>query len=120
MILAILNLHVAPMPSTKFGLNLTYGTGADVVSRLSRWPHRWPSAILDSQTERLSNSESLCRSDASHQVSAQSNTVWKEMLFEEFQDGHRIFERINFSNFESLAPIKFWHNPTYGLGGDVI
>ena len=31
MILAILNLHVAPMPPTKFGLNLTWGSRADVV-----------------------------------------------------------------------------------------
>ena len=30
MILAILNLHVARMPPTKFQLNLTYGSGGDV------------------------------------------------------------------------------------------
>ena len=36
MILVILTLHVAPMPPTKFGLNLTLGLGADVVSRFSR------------------------------------------------------------------------------------
>ena len=30
-ILAILNLHVAIMPLTKFGLNLIYNSGADVV-----------------------------------------------------------------------------------------
>ena len=29
-ILAILNLHVAPMSSTKFQLNLTYDSGGDV------------------------------------------------------------------------------------------
>ena len=29
----------------------------------------------------------LCHCDASHQVLAQSNMVWEEMLFEEFQDG---------------------------------
>ena len=82
MILAILNLHVAPMPSNIFGLNLPWGSGADVVSRFSTRPPRRPLAILDSQTEDLSNSESLCRSDASHQLSAQSNlTVWEEMLF---------------------------------------
>ena len=34
MISEILNLHVAPMPPTKFGLNLTKGSGADVVSRI--------------------------------------------------------------------------------------
>ena len=42
MILAILNLNVAPMPSTKFRLNLV-------------------------QLNNFSNSESLCRSNASHQ-----------------------------------------------------
>ena len=30
-ILAIMNLHLAPMPSIKFQLNLTYGLGGDVV-----------------------------------------------------------------------------------------
>ena len=30
MILAILNLYVAPMPSIKFPLNMTYGLGGDV------------------------------------------------------------------------------------------
>ena len=56
------------MPPTKFGLNLTNGSGADVVSR---WPPRWLSWIAEQKD--LSDSESLCRSNASHQVSAQSN-----------------------------------------------
>ena len=71
MFLAILNLHVAPMPSTKFWFNQTY-----------HWEHmRFDdfqdghlgghlSQILD-QTD-FGNSESLCRSDASHQVWVQS------------------------------------------------
>ena len=33
MILAILILPVAPVPPTKLGLNLTLGSGADMVSR---------------------------------------------------------------------------------------
>ena len=32
MILAILNLHVAPMPPTKFQLNPSYDSGGDVVN----------------------------------------------------------------------------------------
>ena len=32
--------------------------------------------ILDSQTENLSNSESLCHYNASHQVSAKSNILF--------------------------------------------
>ena len=57
MILAILNLHVAPMPPTVWALS-----------------------------DLVGHSESLCCFHASHQVSAQSDTVW-EMSFEEFQDG---------------------------------
>ena len=68
-ILAILNLHMAPMPPTKFGLNLTKGSGADVVSIFSRWPLSWIAEWND-----FSNSESLCCSDASHQIMAQSNS----------------------------------------------
>ena len=35
--LAILNLHVFPMPPKHFRLNPTYRSGADVVWRVSRW-----------------------------------------------------------------------------------
>ena len=52
------------MPPTKFGLNQTKGSGADVVLRFSRWPPRI------AERNNLSNSESLCCSDASYQVSA--------------------------------------------------
>ena len=62
-ILAILNPYVAPMPSIKFQLNLTYGLG---------WPW-WPS--WTSERNDFSNSESLCYCNASHLVSAQSN-LW--------------------------------------------
>ena len=60
--LAILNLHVTPMPPTKVGLNPTYRSAADMVWRF------WIS-----ERNNFSNSESLHCSDASHQVSAQSN-----------------------------------------------
>ena len=70
MLLAILNLHVTLMPPTKFWLNLTYHLGGYEVSRFSRWPPWGPSQILDQNY--FSNSESLCHSDASHQVLAQS------------------------------------------------
>ena len=127
--LAVLNLHVSPMPPTKFQLNLTYCSRADAVSS---WPSWQPSWILE--LNQFSNSKSPCHpnashqvwaqsdlplgsrhglkiqddhpwahlgytlgpswiseflrcSDASHQVSAQSNTVWEEISFEDFQDG---------------------------------
>ena len=68
--LAILNFHVTPTPPTKFWLNLTYHSRADEVWRFSWWPPWWPSQI--SNQNYFSNSESLCHSDASHQVWAQS------------------------------------------------
>ena len=46
------------------------------------WRLSWLSERTDS-----SNSESLCHCDVSHQVLAQSDTVWEEMSFEEFQEG---------------------------------
>ena len=70
-ILAILNPYVSLMPPMKFRLNLTYGLGGDVVWRISRWPPWQPSWI--SERNDFNNSEFLCRSDASHQVSAQSD-----------------------------------------------
>ena len=56
--LAILNLHITQMPPTKFGLNLTYRSRADMVWRFSRWPPWRPSWILE--WNDFSNSESLC------------------------------------------------------------
>ena len=55
-----------------------------------------------SEQSDFSNSEPLCCSDASHQVSVQSDMVLEEMLFEEFQDGCHI-RTDRFSNSESLC-----------------
>ena len=62
-------------------------------------------------------------------VLAQSDMVWEEMSFEEFQDGH-LGSHLGYQNRIILAilnlcvtvmpPIKFWLNWTKGLGGDVI
>ena len=60
-IIAVLNLHVSPMPPTKFRLNPPYHLGADADWRFSKWPP-W---------HDFSSSEFLCHSNASHQVSAQ-------------------------------------------------
>ena len=60
--LAVLNLHVSPMPPTKFQLNLTYLSGADVISRFSRWP----SWIF--KPNEFSNSKSPSHPNDSHQV----------------------------------------------------
>ena len=72
-ILAILNFWVTMMVPIKFWLNLTYGLGENVIWKISRWPPWWPSWI--SEQNDFSNSESLCRSDASHLVSVQSD-LW--------------------------------------------
>ena len=69
--LAILNLHVTPIPPAKFGLNPTYHSQAVVVWWFRRWP-QWRTCWILEQDDFL-NSESLCCSDASHQVSAQSD-----------------------------------------------
>ena len=45
--LAVLNLHVSPLPPTKFQLNPIYRSKADVVSRFSSWPQWRPSCILE-------------------------------------------------------------------------
>ena len=73
----------------------------------------------------FSNSESQYHSNASQQVLAQSNMVWEEMSFEEFQDGHlgyrngTILAILNLYN-TLMYPIKFLLNLTYGLGGDIL
>ena len=82
--LAVLNLHVSPMPLIKFQLNQTYCSGADIVSGFSSWPPWQPSWILERtnlailnlhviQTDDFSNSNSPCGPNASHQVWAQSD-----------------------------------------------
>ena len=53
--IAILNLHLAPMPSPKFRLNLTKGSGADVVSRFSRRPPRPPAWIAEQKILAILN-----------------------------------------------------------------
>ena len=66
--LAILNLCVTVLLPIRFWLNPTYGLGGDIV-----WLPWQPSWI--SERNNFSNSESLCSSNASHQVLAQSD-VW--------------------------------------------
>ena len=70
-ILAILNLHAAPMTSVKFTLHRIYCSGADNNWRLSRWLTWWPSWI--SERNDFSNFKSPWGPYASHQVWAQSD-----------------------------------------------
>ena len=78
----------------------------------------------------FSNSESLSRSDASHQVSAQSNLRfrrrcrWKNFkmaaLAAILDIGTERNSTILNLYVAPMPPIHFRLNPTYGLGGDVI
>ena len=67
----------------------------------------------------LSNSESLCRSTASHFGSIRL-TIWEDMSFEEFEDGHHLGYRngmilaILNRYVAPMPPIKFLLNLTYG------
>ena len=106
-ILAILNLYVAPMPPIKFWLNLTFSLGGDVVWRISRWPP-WQLTSLISEWNDFSNSESLHRSNASHQVCPIWLMVW-EMSLEECQDGlHGV--HLRYLNIMILAILNLCHS----------
>ena len=112
--LPILNLHVTPMPPTKFGLNLTYrsgadlvwrfqdghhgghlgyhtystcGLGGDVVWRFSRWT-TWLLSLILEQND-FSNSKSPCGTNASHQVWAQSDLGFRSRC------GLKIFKMVS-------------------------
>ena len=103
-IVAILNLYVASMPPIKFWLHQTNGLGGDVVWRISRWPPWRPSWI--SERYNFSNSESLCCSNASHQVLAQSHLRFGQRSrfisrWPPWQPSW-IWEQNEFSNSESL------------------
>ena len=91
--------------------------GRDVVWRISRWPLWRPSWI--SEQNDFGNFESLCCSDASHQVSAQSDLRFVSCLLKNFKMAARILAILNFY-VAQIPPIKFLLNPTYGLGGDVV
>ena len=70
--------------------------------------------------DNFSNSESLCCSDASHQVLAQSD-LWfgRRCHLKNFKMATMILAILNLCVTVMLS-IKFWLNPTYGLGGDVV
>ena len=91
-----------------------------MVSRYSRWPPKI------TKRNNLSNSESLCRSNASHQVSAQSNLqLGRRCRLKNLKIGHlgdwngTILAILNFY-VVPMRPIEFRRKPTYGWGGDVV
>ena len=79
-ILAIPNLCFIVMLPIMFWLNPTYCLGGDVVLRISSWPP------CISERNNLSNSESLCRSDASHKIPTQSYLwFWRRYHLKNFK-----------------------------------
>ena len=75
MVLTILNLYDAPMPPSKFKLNLTYGSrGYAVLKKLEGSHH---GGHLGYRNGTMLAIESLCRPNASHQVSAQSDVAFE-------------------------------------------
>ena len=130
--LAVLNLHVTPVPPTKFQLNLTYRSRANVISRYSSWPPWQQSRILE--WNQFSNSKSSCYPNASNRGWAKSNlpfgkfgSVWRLFKMTTMGDGGR---HLGYQNGTILAilylcvatmpSIKFQLNLTYSLGGDVV
>ena len=125
--LAILNLCVTVMLPIKYWLNTSYGLGENVVWRISRWRH---GGYLDIGTEWFYQFWiSLSLRCLLSNFSSILLMVWEEMSFEEFQDGRR-GGLLGYRNGTILAilnlcvavmpPIKFWLNPNYGLGGDIV
>ena len=68
MILAIFDLQVTLMLSSKFWVNWPFGSGEEAKNRFSRWPPWWPSWISD--WNDFSSFWSTSHPDASYQVSS--------------------------------------------------
>ena len=74
-----------------------------MVSRFSRGRPSWIAKWND-----LSNSESLCRSDAFHRFGSIHPMVWDKMSFEEFQ---AIWAILNIGNGMILAILNLYKAP---------
>ena len=83
---------------------------------------------VEAKWNDLSKSESLCHSNASHQVSAQYNLWFKRCHLKNFKLatmghlGYRNGTILVILNLyvTPMPPIKFWLNLTYSLGGDIV
>ena len=71
--------------------------------------------------DNFRNSESVCRSDASHQVLAKSDLWFGRNC--RLQNSRWRLSWISKATLNRcvtvMLPIKFWLNPIHGLGGDV-
>ena len=131
--LAILNLYNSPKPPIKFQLNLTYCLRLDVVEEFQAG-HRQSNlqfrrrchlkTFKISEWNNFSNSESLCCSAASYNISAQSD-LWfgRRCHLKNFKmatlaaSGHPGYQNGKILAILNLCvtvmpPIKLWLNPT--------
>ena len=116
-ILAILNLHVAHMPSTKFLLHLTYSSRADNNWRLSRWRpwhHHWYDFVGNVKIMK-----SYCRDGPRHKLTW--SKAQGELTIEDLQDGYcgshhgycnKMVLAILNLHVARMPPTKFWLDPT--------
>ena len=110
------------MPPIKFQLNPTQ-FGRRCHLKNFKMPPWWPSWI--SEQNGLSNSESLCHCDASHQVLAQSKLFGRRCRLSNLQDGRNgghfgygngtILAILNL-HVATIRPTKFQLNLTFGSG----
>ena len=94
----------------------------------SIWEEMWFKEFQDGRCGRewnnFSNSKSLCCSDSSHQVSAQSDLWFGRKCPLKNNGSHlvhrngRILAILNL-HVATMPPTKFQLNPTYGSGEDV-
>ena len=111
------------MPPTKFQLNLTYHSGADVVSTFSRWPQWQPSWILE--RNEFSNSKSPLPSPHPHpqclppSLGSIRLMVHEQMWLENIQEAHRSGHLVYYKE-TILAILNLYVALTYSLGGDIV
>ena len=119
---AILNLHVAPMPFTKFPLYQTYCLGADNNWRISRWPW-WPSWIRFWWRYRKCEKVTYGHTDEGRTI---VNRPWhkltwskapRDLTIEDLQDGcyvghHGYQNNLVQHSITPMPPAKFWLNLT--------
>ena len=109
MILAVLNLHVAPIPPTKFWLTPTYNSSADVVwgfSRLPLWCHigyqnRTILAILNLYVASMPPLKFPLHP---------TYGLGGDITFEEFQDSH-LDSHLGYRNWTILAILNLHVSP---------
>ena len=96
--------------------------------RICRLKNFKMAAMGISERKDFSNSESLCHCDVSHQLLVQSNLRFRRRCqLKNFKMASMaaildIGTTLAILNLyvAPMPPIKFWLNPSYGLGGDVV